>query len=200
MLRVYASVAAVAVTALVAGTYLYSELRATDTCDAGTVAGADIGGPFTLVSEAGETVTEADVITGPTLVYFGYTFCPDICPLDTSRMAVVTDILAEQGIEVLPVFITIDPERDTAEVLNDYTANMHPAMLGLTGSEEQIAAASRTYKTFYAKQDSGDEFYLMDHSTFTYLMMPETGLADFFRRDLSPEAVAERVACHISAS
>ena len=200
MMRLYASAAVVSVAALVAGTYAYTQLRTTAACQAASRAGAEIGGSFTLVSETGQTVTDQDIIQQPTLVYFGYTFCPDVCPLDTSRMAIATDILEEQGHDVLPVFITIDPERDTPEVLDDYTANLHPRMIGLTGSQEQVAAASKAYKTYYAKQDTGDEFYLMDHSTFTYFMMPDGQLADFFRRDLSPDAVAERVRCHILSS
>lgn len=200
MLRLYASAAAVAITAVVAGTYVYTQLSGSENCSASTLAGAEIGGPFTLVSETGEIVTDADVIQQPTLIYFGFTFCPDVCPLDTARMAIVTDILQEGGHDVKPVFITIDPVRDTPEVLADYTANLHPDMLGLTGSLEQVDGASKAYKTYYAKQETGDEFYLMDHSTFTYLMMPQSGLADFFRRDVAPEAMAERVACHINAA
>ncbi len=200
MLRLYASAAAVAITAVVAGTFAYTQLAEDDSCSASTLAGAEIGGPFTLVSETGETVTDADVIQQPTLIYFGFTFCPDVCPLDAARMAIVTDILQEEGRDVKPVFISIDPERDTPEVLANYTANLHPDMLGLTGSLEQVDAASKAYKTYYAKQDTGDEFYLVDHSTFTYLMLPEIGLADFYRRDLAPEEMAARVACHIDAA
>ena len=198
-MRIYTSAAVALLSAMVAGTYAYTQLRPTPGCSASTLSGAEIGGPFTLVSETGELVTEKDVIQQPTLIYFGFTFCPDVCPLDTARMAIVTDILDEQGLDVMPVFITIDPERDTPEVLADYTANLHPDMLGLTGSLDQVDAASKAYKTYYAKQETGDEWYLMDHSTFTYLMMPGTGLADFFRRDISPETMAERVACHIQA-
>ncbi|MEL7345333.1 MAG: SCO family protein, partial [Pseudomonadota bacterium] len=93
MLRLYASAAAVAITAVVAGTYAYTQLSSPAGCSSSTLAGAEIGGPFTLVSETGATVTDADVIQQPTLIYFGFTFCPDVCPLDTARMAVVTDIV-----------------------------------------------------------------------------------------------------------
>ena len=171
-------------------------------CRASAIAGGagSIGGPFTLVSETGETVTDADVITKPSLIYFGYTFCPDVCPLDTVRNADAVDILAEQGVDTQPIFISVDPERDTPQVVDDFTANIHPDMLGLTGSPEQVKAASEAYKTYYRAQDSGDEFYLVDHSTFTYLVLPEHGFVEFFRRDASPEEMATRTACFIDAS
>lgn len=169
-------------------------------CSQTTIAGGDIGGPFTLVSETGETVTETDVITEPTLVYFGYTYCPDVCPLDVSRNAEAIDVLAEQGVSATPVFITIDPERDTTEVVAEFTDIMHPKMIGLTGSASQIKAASQAYRTFYKKQPNGGDDYLVDHSTFTYLVLPEAGFVDFFRRDATPDQMAETVACYAKAA
>ncbi|MGR3292061.1 MAG: SCO family protein [Paracoccaceae bacterium] len=168
-------------------------------CQDGAIAGgtATIGGPFTLIDELGATVTETEVFSKPGLVYFGYTFCPDVCPLDVARNADAVDLLQEQGFDIRPVFITIDPERDTPEVLLEYTDFMHPDMLGLTGTLAQTKAASQAYKTYYKKQDSGDEFYLMDHSTFTYLILPGTGFANFFRRDDTPEEIAETAACFL---
>ena len=168
-------------------------------CRQGQVAGGDIGGPFTLVDPTGKTVTEADVLAKPALVYFGYTFCPDVCPFDMARNVEAVDILGEIGLEVTPVFISIDPERDTPDALADYAANMHPKLIALTGSAEQVKAVSLAYKTYYKKQSSDDEFYLMDHSTFTYLMVPGTGFVDFFRRELTSEQMAESVACFIEA-
>ncbi len=171
-------------------------------CRATTVAGgaAEIGGPFTLVSETGETVTDADVITRPSLIYFGYTFCPDVCPLDTARNADAIDLLTEKGLDVQPVFISIDPERDTPDVVDDFTANLHEDMLGLTGSPEQVAAASQAYKTYYRKHDTGDEFYLVDHSTFSYLVLPEHGFVEFFRREMTAEQIADSTACFVNAA
>ena len=172
-------------------------------CRASRVAGGpgDIGGPFELVSETGETVTDEDVITQPSLLYFGYTFCPDVCPLDNARNAVAVEILEERGRMVTPVFISIDPERDTPELLADFTDNMHPRMIGLTGSVEQTRAASQAYRTYYNVQEEGDDgFYLVDHSTFTYLVLPEHGFVEFFRRDTSPEEMADRVACFADAA
>jgi protein SCO1/2 len=147
---------------------------------------AEIGGPFTLVSETGETVTDADVITMPTLLYFGYTFCPDVCPLDTVRNAEAVDILEQQGIMVQPVMITVDPERDTPEVMDDFTANVHPRMLGLTGTPEQTDAAARAYRVYYRiNRDGDDPYYLVDHSAFAYLVLPEYGFVEFFNRDVT---------------
>lgn len=168
-------------------------------CRQGQVAGGDIGGPFTLVNTAGQTVTDAEVLAKPALVYFGYTFCPDVCPFDMARNVEAVDILAERGFEVTPVFISIDPERDTPEALADYASNMHPDLVALTGSADQVKAASQAYKTFYRKQDSEDEFYLVDHSTFTYLMLPGTGFVDFFRREITSEEMADSVSCFLEA-
>ncbi len=163
--------------------------------------GGSIGGPFELVSETGETVTDADVITGPTLIYFGYTFCPDVCPLDNARNAVAVEILEEEGRMVNPVFITIDPERDTADQLATFTDNMHPRLLGLTGTRAQTDAASRAYRTYFSYQEPDEDgYYLVDHSTFTYLVFPEQGFVEFFRRDTSPEDMASQVACFMDAA
>lgn len=173
-----------------------------DECRASRVAGGAgaIGGPFTLVDETGATVTEKDVITGPTLVYFGYTFCPDVCPLDNVRNAEAVDILAERGYEVTPVFISVDPGRDTPEVMAEFTDVIHPRMIGLTGSAEQVKAASQAYRTYYRKQDGDPEYYLVDHSTQTYLVFPEYGFVEFFGRDATPEQMADRVACFVDAA
>jgi protein SCO1/2 len=172
--------------------------NAPNPCGDTAVAGSAIGGPFELVSETGETVTDVDVITKPTLVYFGYTFCPDVCPLDSARNAQAAYILEEQGLDLGTIFISVDPPRDTIEVVRDYTDNFHEDMIGLTGSPEQVKVASQAYKTYYRAQDDDPEFYLVDHSTQTYLMFPETGFATFFRRDNSPDEVAAVTACFIN--
>ena len=204
MTRVYASLAAISVAALLGVSTWYVLFNQPDDafaqCRQGQVAGGDIGGPFTLVNTAGQTVTDAEVLTKPTLVYFGYTFCPDVCPFDMARNVEAVDILEDRGFDVTPVFISIDPQRDTPEALGDYAANMHPKLIALTGSEDQVKTASLAYKTFYRQQPSEDEFYLMDHSTFTYLMLPGTGFVDFFRREITSDQMAEGVACFIEAS
>lgn len=201
----FAALAGGAVVALVVGTFAFTQIMQPanrfEACLGGSVAGGSIGGPFTLVSETGQQVTDKDVITQPTLVYFGYTFCPDVCPLDTNRNAIAVDILSDADHMVTPVLITIDPERDTPEYLAEYTDNFHPDMLGLSGSKEQIAQAARAYKVYYKRQPSDDpDYYLMDHSSFTYLMLPEHGFVDFFRSAMGPEEMAERVGCFLDAA
>lgn len=168
-------------------------------CRAGQIAGgtASIGGPFELVSETGETVTDKDVITQPSLIYFGYTYCPDVCPLDNTRNAEAVELLETAGKIVQPVMISIDPNRDTPEVMAEFTDYLHPRMLGLTGTLEQVKAASQAYRTYYKRQPGEDDFYLVDHSTFTYLVLPEYGFVEYFKRDATPEQMADRVGCFV---
>lgn len=205
MVRNLAVIAVVAVIALLGGMWYVSKDAVGDDqfaqCRQGQVAGGTsaIGGPFTLVSETGETVTDKDVITEPSLLYFGYTFCPDVCPLDNSRNAEAIELLESRGQIVQPVFISIDPNRDTPEVMAEFTDYLHPRMLGLTGSAEQVKAASQAYRTYYKKQESDDEeYYLVDHSTFTYLVMPEQGFVEYFKRDVTPEQMADRIGCFVN--
>lgn len=167
--------------------------------DQPALGGGQIGGPFALISETGETVTDADIITGPTLIYFGYTFCPDVCPLDNARNAQATYLLDERGYDVTPVFISIDPGRDTPALLAEFTDYMHPRMIGLTGTPEQVQAASRAYRTFYSIQDPDEEFYLIDHSTLSYLVFPGIGFVEYFKRDVTPDEMADRIACLVDS-
>ena len=166
-------------------------------CRAGQVAG-NIGGSFSLINEDGIIVTDIDVIKGPSLIYFGYTFCPDICPLDTYRNAEAVTLLEEDGYDVTPIFITFDPVRDTPEVLKQFTDYMHPKMVGLTGSIDEIKKVAKKYRVYFKKQNTDDpENYLVDHTAFTYLVLPEIGFVDFFRRELTAEQLAEKVSCFI---
>jgi protein SCO1 len=204
MTKFYAALAAAGIAALLGGTagYIWFSGSGDDKfaqCTAGQVAGGAIGGPFTLVDQTGTTVTDMDVLKKPALVYFGYTFCPDVCPLDAQRNADVVDILAETGLEVTPVFISIDPARDTPDVMADFTSAIHPKMIGLTGTAEQVKAASAAYKTYYKQQPAEDENYLMDHSIYTYLMLPDVGFVEFFDRDIEATAMAEKVGCFLKA-
>lgn len=168
-------------------------------CRTSVVAGgaAAIGGPFTLMDHNGQLVSEADVITGPTLVYFGYSYCPDVCPLDNARNAEAVDLLKAKGLDVRPVFVSVDPDRDTPAVMGEFVSYMHPDMIGLTGTADQIKAAAKAYKVYYRKVTE-EEHYLVDHSTFTYLMAPEHGFLDFYKRAQTPQEVAQSVACYAS--
>ena len=209
MTRMIAIAAAVIAAAALGAAYLLTMDRAPADrfaqCRASNVAGGagQIGGPFELISETGETVTDKDVIDQPSLIYFGYTFCPDVCPMDAARNAEAVDLLEGTGRIVKPVFISIDPQRDTPEVLAEWTDYLHPRLLGLTGSDAQVRAASRAYRTYFQAQppkEGEEDFYLVDHSTMSYLTLPEHGFVEFFRRDATPEQVAERVQCFIDAA
>ena len=205
MTRLVAILAVVVAIAVVSGTYLFTRTGDDDQfaqCRSSAIAGGagQIGGPFELLNSKGETVTDADVITEPSLVYFGYTFCPDVCPSDVARNADAIDILQDNGTSTTGVFISIDPQRDTPEVVGEYADAMHEKMIGLTGSPEQIKAASQAYKTYYKAHPSDDDLYLVDHSTFTYLVLPKVGFVDFFRREVTPEQMAERVQCFVDQS
>ena len=204
MSRIIAPLAVVAAAVVLGGTWFATRNTSDDQfaqCRASAVAGGtSIGGPFELVNGKGETVTDKDVITEPTMIYFGYTICPDVCPLDTARNAEATDFLAEGGQSMTPVFISIDPNRDTPEVVGDYAFNMHEKMIGLTGSALQVKAASQAYRTYYKAHPGDDEYYLVDHSTFSYLVLPEYGFVEFFRRDVTAEDMAKTVGCFIDNS
>lgn len=195
------AISAIAVAAAFVGGTLWMTLGASSAdqfaqCRSSTVAG-DLGGSFELVNAQGETVTDQDVITEPTLIYFGYTFCPDVCPLDVDRNANAVQILEDDGKMVTPVFISIDPARDTPEVVGEFADVMHPRMIGLTGSEEQVKAASQAFRTYYKAHPAVDDDYLVDHSTFSYLVMPEQGFVEYFRREMTPQDMAEKLSCFV---
>ena len=200
MNRSIAIVAVAVATVFLLGTVWLTSYRADADqfaqCRSSSVAG-DLGGPFELVNSGGETVTDTQVLTEPSLIYFGYTFCPDICPMDVDRNASAIEVLEERGKLVQPVFITIDPARDTPEVVGEFAEVMHPRMIGLTGSPEQIKAASQAYKTYYNAHPAVDDEYLVDHSTFSYLVLPDEGFVQFFRRELQPDQLADQIGCFL---
>jgi protein SCO1 len=206
MLRLYSLVAVAAILGLLGGLgWMAFAPRGDDQfaqCRATAVAGGAgaIGGPFELVDQTGRRVSDTDVITMPTILYFGYTFCPDVCPLDMARNALTVELLEEGGHIAQPVFITVDPGRDTQDVLAEFAAIFHTRAQALGGTEEQVREAARAYRVFYAAQPAQDEFYLVDHSTFSYLVLPEHGFVEVIRRDQSAEQVARTVSCFIENS
>lgn len=162
---------------------------------------ASIGGPLSLFDENGAQVTEAEMFTKPTLLYFGYTFCPDVCPTDNARNAEALDMLQAEGYEAQMAFVSVDPARDDPERLREFTDYLHPDAIGYSGTPKQVLAAANAYKAYFKIEDNPDpDFYLIDHSTFTYLVLPETGFVEFFKRTESPRAMADRVECFIDAT
>lgn len=158
-------------------------------------AGASIGGEFHLVDDHGRPVSEADYRGRWMLVYFGYTFCPDVCPTTLQTMASALDKLGKPAAEkIAPLFITVDPARDTAPVLARYLQQFDPRLIGLTGSPDEIATAARAYRVYYAKETPKDGTpYTMDHSSFIYLMNPQGKFAALF----GPETTAGELAVGI---
>ncbi|MDP0928171.1 SCO family protein [Paracoccus onubensis] len=196
---------AVAVVALVSGgIYLSSGSGGNYAdCVASNVAGGldNFGTSFTLRNQKDEQVTDQEVFSKPSLLYFGYTYCPDVCPLDSARNAEAAEILKERGIELQTVFITVDPDRDTPEVLADFTDSFPGDMIGLTGTQEEIAAVNKGWRNYYKLNNQEDnEYYLVDHMTNTYLIMPGNETVEFFDRNKSPEEIADSAACFIQAA
>ncbi|MDP6344208.1 MAG: SCO family protein [Alphaproteobacteria bacterium] len=153
-----------------------------------------IGGPFELVDHRGRTVRESDFRGAHLLIFFGYTYCPDVCPTELQKMSAAMDLLGDAGDKVRPILISIDPERDTVAVLADYVANFHPRLIGLTGSVEQVAVAAKAYRAYYAKAPADDEGdYLVDHSSFIYFMGPDGKYLSHFSPTSTPEAMAEKI-------
>jgi len=152
-----------------------------------------VGGPFTLVDGTGKTVTDRDFRGKYMLVYFGYTFCPDVCPLSLSNMVHAIALLEpEQAKRVAPVFITVDPERDTVQQMAQYAPLIGPRLIALTGSADQIKQAAKAYRVYYSKVENGDSGnYLMDHSAFIYLMGPDGRYRRHFGHDAAPDKIVE---------
>jgi protein SCO1/2 len=158
-------------------------------------AAVDIGGPFELVDQHGKPVSDKTFRGRYMLIYFGYGYCPDVCPTELANMAAALDVLGSKAKDVQPIFITVDPERDTPEFLADYVVNFHPRLIGLTGTPEQVKAAAKAYKVYYAKaKKPGEADYLMDHTSFVYLMGPEGRFLSLFRGQTDPATMAETIA------
>ncbi len=161
---------------------------------------ARIGGPFSLVDQDGRARTDADFRGGYMMIYFGYTFCPDVCPTALSDMIAAVDELGPLAERIQPVFITVDPARDTPERLKSYVPSFHPRLVGLSGSEAQITAAAKVYRVYYAKaEDPGaGPDYLMDHSSIIYLMDPDGRYVTHFSHGTGPQQIAERLRSLVS--
>jgi protein SCO1/2 len=162
------------------------------------IAGADIGGPFNLTGADGKTVTEKNFEGQFKLIYFGFTYCPAICPTELQKITKVVKRMESEkpdlAARLQPLFITIDPERDTPPVVGEYVKLFHPRLIGLSGSPEQIEAVKKSYRIFAAKvQQDGMNEYTMDHSSFIYLMDPKNQLAGIYRTEDGPELIFDDV-------
>mgnify|MGYP006442676891 CR=1 FL=1 len=161
---------------------------------------AEVGGPFDLVTHNGKDVTQADFNDKPKLIYFGFTYCPSICPTELQKMAAALDELGtEKAGKLYALFITVDPERDTKKVMKDYVTMFHDRLTGLTGTQKQIDKVKGEYKVYASRVESeGATQYTMDHSSYIYLMSAENKLVKIFDRSDSAEHVAEGIESYLA--
>ena len=157
-----------------------------------------VGGPFQLTDQDGNAVTEQTYKGKLMLIYFGFTYCPDACPTALGVMGAALDKLDVAAERVVPILITVDPERDTPQVLKDYVSNFHPRMVGLTGTPEQIAAVAKAYRVFYQKASGATGGnYLMDHTLLIYLMDGEGKYLANFSASATPDDIAAKIREHL---
>jgi len=163
--------------------------------------GVQVGGPFKLIDSNGKTVTDADYRGRWTLVYFGYTFCPDVCPTELQAIAGAMHELGPIADQITPIFITIDPERDTPQAIGEYVKLFDERLVGLTGSPADIAAVARAYRVYYAKAETKTAgAYLMDHSSFLYLMGPDGRLRMLIKPGTTSAEIAADIRSQMNAS
>jgi protein SCO1/2 len=163
-----------------------------------TMAVPAIGGPFTLVDDTGKTRSDAEFRGHYMLVYFGYTHCPDACPTALQDMA---DALAKlepaTASKIVPIFISIDPERDTVQYLKGYAEQFDPRFVALTGAPDQVAAAAKAYRVYYRKANDKPD-YIMDHTSIIYLMDRDGKFVTHFTHETSPDQMADALRKHLA--
>ena len=153
---------------------------------------ASVGGPFTLVDQHGNTVTDQNFRGRWMVVFFGFTHCPDICPTALNDMSMMMQDLGAAADKVQPIFVTVDPERDTVQAMADYVANFDPRIVALTGTPEQVAQAAKAYRVYYKKVPQGDG-YTMDHTGILYVMDPQGRFMTHFTPNTPPADMAARI-------
>lgn len=166
-----------------------------------SVGRASIGGPFELMDGKGRLFTESDLLGRWNLIYFGFTMCPDICPAELTKIGDALNILQRDGIKVsaqqsamvTPVFISVDPERDSSERATEYAQAFHEAFIGLSGTLEQVQNAAKAYRVYYSKDDEDADEYLVDHSIITYLMDPQGNFSEFYGKNVAAPEMAARI-------
>ncbi|WP_135080411.1 SCO family protein [Terasakiella sp. SH-1] len=160
-----------------------------------------IGGEFELVDPKGNTITNKDMLGTYSLIYFGYTFCPDVCPTGLQTMATALELIPmRKSNKVVSYFFTVDPERDTPEIMGEYVKHFHESLVGLSGTKEQTDKAAKAYKVYYKKvveEGKPADEYLMDHSAFQYLMGPDGKYVTHFPHGITPEEMAEKLKAYI---
>lgn len=153
-----------------------------------------VGGPFELIDHNGKTVTDKDFSDQFKLIYFGYTYCPDVCPTELLEMTEALNIIGADADKIKPLFITIDPERDTVEIMKAYQEHFYPTFSNLTGTQEQIDVAAKAYRIYYKKASSGETTeYLMDHTSLIFLMAPNGDFLTHFNFEATPEQIAKGI-------
>lgn len=154
---------------------------------------AEVGGPFTLTAHTGERIDDEAFRGKYMLVVFGFTHCPDLCPAELQVMSAALDAMGPEAERIQPLFITIDPERDTADHLSEYVTHFHPRLIGLTGTPQEVAAVARAYHVWFEKVEDNQQpgQYVMDHTSITYLMDPDGEFVQHFRYGTSPQALSE---------
>jgi len=178
---------------IAAGVLLALALRETPRGAAATALASAIGGQFQLIDQNGKPFSDANLKGKWHLIFFGYTHCPDACPTALNEMSLALDRLGIKRDEVGVVFITVDPERDTPDVLKSYVQSFDAPIVALTGSPEAVAQAAKAYRVFYAKHPRADGDYDMDHSAVIYVMNPEGRFTATFTPDSSADAIVQRL-------
>jgi protein SCO1/2 len=149
-----------------------------------------LGGPFVLTDQDGRRKTEADFRGRYMLVFFGYTYCPDVCPTTLAVMRAALDVMGERADRIVPIFITVDPKRDAPGALKTYLSSYGPRFVGLSGTPEEIAAVAKDYRVFYRINDGEGDNYTVDHSGVVYLMKPDGTYLANYSLAVSPETMA----------
>jgi protein SCO1/2 len=158
-----------------------------------------IGGSFQLTDHHGRTVSDTDLRGRFALIFFGYTQCPDVCPMTLLSLTEALELLGHDGDAIQPVFITVDPLRDTPEIIADYLSNFHPRFIGLTGTRQQIASVERAFAVYAKAADGADKNanYLVDHTALAYLIGPDGAFRAFIQQTLSAAEMAEKIREHL---
>ncbi len=151
-----------------------------------------IGGPFTLVATDGKTVTDQTYRGKWLFIYFGYTFCPDACPTALNNISVALEKLGAEADKIQPLFITVDPKRDTPQVMGDYLKSFDPRIVGLTGSQAQTDGVAKAYRVYVATQENGGD-YAVDHSAYFYLMDPQGKFVNVIAGDVPGDQMADKL-------